>query len=196
MANNGRGVPPEFLRMMGGVAGNMDQYSSSILREMPDGGYGYVPSTKYFDQVKQLGGRVQYEQPPISGPTIVNYSPVPQQQEPINTMDISKYIGKEKKKEVVPQPNSQIELLKMALQPINDQLEKVCMLLGVIYQALEKEENSEPINTEIEDEVEDENASPEEQIALMEQKLQALPKAPTTEEIKETTNPDAIDINL
>ena len=186
------GLPPEFLRMFGGVAGNMDTIASSTLQETPSGQFTFSPSTKYFNQVKQLHGMVDYSQQPMQQayyppqqPQLLGYTP--QEPEEENSMDISKYIGKKQQKAPSPQPNSQVEALKVALKPLNEQLEKVCILLGMIYQKLEAvEAPQEEVEGDFEAPVlQDDSQLPlEEQIAKAEAELRARPKAPTTEEIQ------------
>ena len=85
--------------MFGGVAGNMDTIASSTLQETPSGQFTFSPSTKYFNQVKQLHGMVDYSQQPMQQAyyppqqqQLLGYTP--QEPEEENIMDISKYIGK------------------------------------------------------------------------------------------------------
>lgn len=209
MANN---LPPEFLRMFGGVAGNMDTIASTTLQETPDGKYTFSPSTRYFDQVKELHNMAGYNQiqpqyyyPPVQSQQqpqqfTLGYTPAQSQVE-TNNMDISKYIGKGKpKKEQIIQPNSQVEALKIALKPLNDQLEKVCILLGMIYQAVDKgdaimEDEEEPQAPYIPEVYgDDSDKTLNEQIAEAEMMLKSRPKAPTTEEIQQGDENQALEI--
>ena len=185
--------------MFGGVAGNMDTIASTTLQEMPDGKYTFSPSTRYFEQVKELHNMAGYNQPTMpqyyyqqQQPLQLGYTP-PQQvvEQETNNMDISKYIGKNKpKREAAPQPNSQLEMMKAALKPLNDQLEKVCILLGMIYQAIDRGEGV------MEESVEEPQFTPpvyednsdlplDQQIAQAEAALASRPKAPSTEEIQQ-----------
>ena len=191
MANQNSSI----LRMFGGVAGAMDQADSNTLSTLADGRRAFMPSRKYMNQMMQqtqsMNNFVQ-EQP-------VSFSPAPiqayVQQKKDDNMDISKYIGKEKKSQIVSPPNSQVEVLKTVLKPVNDQLEKICILLGLIYQKLDNSEGQEesytvPISNADINLPEEEEGSLEEQTARLESQLNALPKAPSSEELDQTTTDD------
>lgn len=177
------GPPPGFLRMFGGVAGNMDQIASETLQATQNGQYAFLPSKKYFNQAMMFN-QTAYNAKQQNRPMYA--TPIIEQEEETNNMDISKYIGRQTpKKDVLPQPNSQLEVMKMALKPLNDQLEKVCILLGMIYQALD---NREQIGQQSEPELVDEpskSMTPQEEIEKVEKMLRSRPKSPTTEEISE-----------
>lgn len=180
------------MRMFGGVAGAMDQTASDTLSQLPNGQYGFVPTNRYYDQVKSMAsynGPMQqshvYQQQPVA------MLPQPQEEigETMNT-DISKYIGKQQRQQQLPKPNSQLEQLKQALKPTNDQLEKVCVLLGMIYQLLEN--SGQNYNNVPQFEEQNLNVSSQEEIEALQQKLDSLPPAPTTSEIAEG-NPEMVD---
>ena len=187
--------------MVGGVAGAMDQVDSNTLSRLPSGQLGYAPSRKHLDQMSQMiGSNPQNNQFYYTAPR--QMMPVQQQEE--NTMDVSKYLGKNKSAAQKQQPNSQLELLKTALQPINDQLEKICILLGMIYQKLDNEVPEEnnytaPASVPEVDDTEDDLGSEtefgsEEEIANLEQKLNSRPKPPSLEELGQVK--DDLEIEL
>lgn len=182
---------------MGGVAGAMDQVDSNTLSRLPSGQYGYQPSRRHLDQMQQI-----IQTNPMQGGgfnSVVPYQQMPVQQVEEDKMDVSKYLGKKKTQPVQQQPNSQAELLKIVLQPINDQLEKICILLGMIYQKLDNdisEEHNyvEPASTpEIDDTIED-NVGSEEEIAELEKKLSSCPKPPSLEELGQINDDPEIDL--
>lgn len=181
-------------RMMGGVAGAMDHVDSNTLSRLPTGQLGYMPSRKHLDQVSQMvQSNPQNNQFYFATPKQIMSV---QQEE--DTMDVSKYLGKNKQVVQKPQPNSQLELLKTALQPISDQLEKICILLGMIYQKLDNEvpeENNYTASTSVPetDNIED-SIDSEEEIAKLEQKLNSHPKPPSLEELGQIK--DDLEINL
>lgn len=128
-----------FARMVGGVAGAMDQGEANTLREGKNGSMTSAPSRKYLNQAKTLISE--------SMPRIIP----PQNQQPTQKMvfhhneteeypiDISKYI---KRENIKPKPkieSDQVDIIKKALEPINLQLEKLCMLIGLVYQELSKQ---------------------------------------------------------
>ena len=172
-------------RMMGGVAGAMDQVDSNTLSRLPSGQYGYMPSRRHLDHMNQImQPSMQNSGYSFAAPRQQVMSAQPEE----DKMDISKYIGKNKLQQQKPQPNSQLELLKTALEPINEQLEKICILLGMIYQSLDKEEEVQnyvaPVaNMEVSEDIGTNGLSPEEEIAQLERKIDSRPKAPSTEEL-------------
>lgn len=180
---------------MGGVAGAMDQADSNTMTRLPSGQYGYMPSRRHLDKMQQM---MQPNLQSTRWEAPVYRQPIMQAQTEEDKMDVSKYLGKNKLQQQKPQPNSQLELLKTVLAPISDQLEKICILLGMIYQKLDgaevEQEYAEPVSGLEIDSREGEDMAPEEQIAVLERAMSNRPKAPTTEELGEIDDDPQIDM--
>lgn len=189
-------------RMMGGVAGAMDQVDSNTMTKLPTGQYGYVPSTRHLDKMNQMMQPNFQQNMPVSNyrPNVFNpnFQVQPQQQQE-DKMDISKYIGKNKLQPQKPQSNSQLELLKTALEPISEQLEKICILLGLIYQSVDKGEVEEqkfvaPASSFNVNEIDEaEGLPPEKEIEMLEKKISSRKPSSTVEELGEM-NDDIDDV--
>lgn len=137
-----------FARMIGGVAGMMDSIESTSLHQGEKGLMGSKGSTQYKNQVTQLLASQLPQPQPIRNtiipsqwtPTVTTPRPIQQTFNPTNTVDISKYIGQQKQEKPVQQQETDlVSQIKVALQPIYDQLEKLCVLTGLVYQTLNKE---------------------------------------------------------
>lgn len=179
---NGQQLPPSFARMVGGVAGAMDQSASNELHPSSDGRMSSQKSTVYLNKAKTLlaSQPLRHVYPQVQSAPIQQQMILPQK--PIaSDIDVTQYIGLPKPVKQV--DNDQLATLKKALEPINNQLEKLCVLIGMVYQQLSKNDvqpvyqpQSIPVNVEEKDDAQVEDVDKE--IKKLEKKLRNRPKPP------------------
>lgn len=172
-----------FARMVGSVAGAMDQGEANTLRQGENGKMLSQPSQKYLNQAKALLTEPMRIPSQNFSPLIPEQNPMPIQKPILRkesnlSLDVSQYIGQSKPKQETNINSDQLALLKKALEPINTQLEKICVLIGLVYQKLnesEKKTYSEPKEEVLSIHDEDEEGV-DEQIKELEKTLKNRPK--------------------